>query len=242
MPQSAHPALPLPPNPGLSVLGQGLAIPPRTLLLVEDSRLAAEAVRLLCRRAGLRLRRAETLASAVLHLKVYRPDIVLVDLGLPDGSGLALIAALARQGERPRRIVAISGDAAGEAAALGAGADQFLLKPVSMARHLAALTGDTPSPAADLRAMDRVLGLEPPGPKGDRNAGADPLALRDDLRRVLALLSGSPSAETLRYVAQFLLSVGRMMRDDALTEAARNPDPAMLRAMIEARLTTVPVF
>ena len=65
-----------------------------TLLLVEDSRLACEAMRLICRRSGARLRRADTLEAAERHLRSYRPGAVVVDLHLPDGSGLDLLAAL----------------------------------------------------------------------------------------------------------------------------------------------------
>lgn len=131
-------------RPGPRAIPGGVfAIPPRTMLLVEDSGLAAEAVRLICRRIGIRLRRANSLAGAALHLKVYRPDIALIDLGLPDGSGLDLIAALARSSMRPRRLVAVSGRARMEREALSArGGNCFLLEPISLAQHFAALTGE----------------------------------------------------------------------------------------------------
>jgi len=177
-------------RPPSAAAAHAFAIPPRTLLLVEDSRFAAEAVRLVCRRAGIRLRRAESLASAALHLRVYRPDIALIDLGLPDGSGIELIAALAHSSLRPPRLVAVSGEARLEDAALAAGAEAFLLKPVSLAQHLALLTGDSAAlaPAATPWPGEWDMPRE-------RNAGTDPLALRDDLLRVRDLLADEVPTE-----------------------------------------------
>lgn len=214
------------------------------MLLVEDSRLAAEAIRLICRRAGIRLRRAETLASAAMHLKVYRPDIALIDLGLPDGSGLELIAALAEKEGQTGRIVAISGDPTLEVAAREAGADAFLLKPVSMTQHLTELTGSAVHPGADLPAIDRALGLLDGAFRADRNQGADPLALRDDLRMVRDLLLGPHEPARLRYAGQFLASVGRSLHDDDLAQAAQTAgtlgDRKTLVALVATRERAVP--
>ncbi|TMV53287.1 response regulator, partial [Thioclava sp. BHET1] len=48
-----------------------------TCLAVEDSRFACEALRLLCQHSGARLRRADCLAAAHRHLRVYRPDVLI---------------------------------------------------------------------------------------------------------------------------------------------------------------------
>ncbi|WP_370208465.1 response regulator [Pararhodobacter marinus] len=230
MPEPRLPDAPaLPPLTGLTRPAPGFACPPRLMLLVEDSRVAAEAVRLICRRIGIRLRRAESLAHAAMHLRVYRPDIVLVDPGLPDGSGLDLIARLASARMRPSRLVGVSGDAAMEGPVMAAGADAFLLKPVSVAQHLAAMTGEL---APRLAAQD---GGEEDG-LPTRNAGADPLALRDDLRRVRDLLAEGADPARLRYAGQFLASVAQALPDRGLAHAAlsasRDGDSARIRARV----------
>ena len=79
-----------------------------TVLVVEDSRFACEAMRLLCLRSGARIRRAGSLRAARRHLQVYRPSIVIADLGLPDGNGIDLIAELAQSQPRVDALLALS--------------------------------------------------------------------------------------------------------------------------------------
>lgn len=221
MPQPVAPAAE--PPPALSLpFGAGPALPLRglTLLAVEDSRFACEALRLICQRTGARLRRAETLAAARAHLRTYRPDVAVVDLGLPDGSGLSLIADLALSAHRPEAVVAMSGDSLAREAALDAGADAFVEKPLdSIADFLALLNRLLPG---------RALAL-PPGREG--GICADPLALQDDLGRAAALLAqGSPSG----YVAGFVRGLAGQMQDSRLAEAARQArmgHPAQLAAL-----------
>ena len=178
-----------------------------TLLLVEDSRFACEAIRLMCLRSGARLRRADCLGSARRHLQCYRPTVVIADIGLPDGSGLDLIGTLARQCPRVPALIAMSGDAGAEAAALGAEADLFLAKPVE---NLAAF-------------QQAVLSLLPDRPQsaaGDATPfSPDRAALRDDLAHAAALLA--PQAEgDLDYVAQFLKGLALSAHDADLRAAA----------------------
>lgn len=215
--------------------GAAFALPPRTLLLVEDSRLAAEAVRMLCRRLGIRLRRAESLAGAALHLRVYRPDIAMIDLGLPDGSGLTLISALARSMSRPQRLVAISGDSRLEEAALDAGADAFLLKPVSVQCQMRVLTDEDFATAGCPEPRQR-----------ERNAGADPLALRDDLAMARDLLDDRSDVFNLPYAGQFCASIGRSLADSHLIEMAeavsRTGDPRPLAEAVRDRIAASPLI
>jgi DNA-binding response OmpR family regulator len=99
-----------------------------TVLVVEDSRYASEAMRLLCLRSGARIRRADCIASAERHLNVYRPSVAIVDLGLPDGSGLDLITRMGAIQPRVPILLGTSGAEREVAAreAVAAGADGFL--------------------------------------------------------------------------------------------------------------------
>ena len=91
-----------------------------TLLVVEDSRFASDAVRLLALRSGARLRRADCLRAAERHLRVYTPDVILIDLGLPDGRGEDLIARLSAATPRIPAILALSGEDYGAPRAMAA--------------------------------------------------------------------------------------------------------------------------
>lgn len=213
------PASPLPPGlPGTAGPLAGL-----TILAVEDSRLASEALRLLCRHSGARLRRADSLATARRHLALYRPDAVIVDLGLPDGPGDGLVAELAQARVRPAAggpaLIAISGDGALGPAALAAGADAFVEKP---------LPGLAAFQALVLRALPGGAGGDPAGAGMPRAApppsgpvAPDPMALRDDLMLAAGLLDQAMDPPTRAYLARFLGGVARSAGDLPLAEAAR---------------------
>ena len=183
----------------------------QTVLVVEDSRFACEAMRLLCLRSGARIRRADSLRSAARHLAVYRPSVVIVDIGLPDGSGTSLLRDLSRAEPRVPVVLAISGDDAHREAALAAGADDFLAKPfTSLAAFQAAVLAHLPPEA------------HPPGPRALAEGAVcpDPIALRDDLSHVAELLAAAPDGAALDYAAQFLGGIAASARDEALGRAA----------------------
>ena len=195
-------------TPPSTLSGSELPLQGVTVLAVEDSRFTCDALRLLCQRSGARLRRAETLDAARAHLRVYRPDVILVDLGLPDGRGEGLIRRLAAG--RPDRpvLLGISGDPAGRAAALAAGADGFLDKPIAgLAAFQSALLAFLPGRSPDERVTEGEV-------------AADPLALHDDLAQAAEAVKAGPGPEERRYLAGFLVGLARQTRDEALKDAS----------------------
>ena len=182
-----------------------------TVLVVEDSRFASEAVRLLCLRSGARIRRADCLRSATRHLQTYRPTVVIVDMGLPDGNGGELIARIHAAEPRVPVILGLSGDPDNEAAAMAAGADGFLSKPVE---SLAAFQQTI------LAALPRES--QPLGPRllPDDVILPDSAALRDDLAHVAEVLSTAQDTTAIEYIARFLAGVARSAHDRPLEDAA----------------------
>ncbi len=205
-----------------------------TVLVVEDSRYASEALRLLCLRSGARIRRADCLLSARRHLNVYRPSVAIVDLGLPDGSGAELVAEMNLTLPRVPIILGTSGadpDEA-EATALAAGADGFLPKPLeTLGAFQVAILAHLPPELrpGGLRSItsDRV--------KPDRTA------FREDLVHAMDLLRLDPPP--VPYLSRFLVGVARAVQDSGLEDRAvamnqrfAPPDHADLRAFLSHKL------
>jgi CheY-like chemotaxis protein len=177
-----------------------------TVLVVEDSRFTCEALRLLCQRSGARIRRADTIRSARRHLQAFRPSVVIIDLGLPDGSGADLIRELSAASPRITAIVGMSGDDGASEAALAAGADAFLAKPIAtVGQFQQVILSALPETPRLLRAVstDAVT--------------PDRLAVRDDLARIATALADGDATD---YAAQFLGGLARVTGDEELDEAA----------------------
>lgn len=183
-----------------------------TILAVEDSRFSSDALRLLCQRSGARLRRVDRLANAYAHLRVYRPDVALVDMGLPDGCGDGLIRDLAKVRPQGPIILAISGDPDARGAALAAGADAFIDKPfASLAAFQAAILQHLPDRDSRVQAFAAVAAISP-----------DPMALHDDLKHAAHLIAQNPDPVHRRYLAGFVAGIARSADDPALAAAAQD--------------------
>ncbi|WP_292286490.1 response regulator [Marivita sp.] len=182
-----------------------------TILAVEDSLYACDALRLMCLHSGARLRRADCLKSARRHLQVYRPSVVIVDMGLPDGSGAELISELSNALPRVSVLLGISGDSFCEDLAYAAGADGFMAKPIanlgvfqtSVLQHL----------PKDRQPFGlRMMRSEPICP--------DPVAFREDMAHMAEILRRPMDCATIDYVTLFLRGVARSAEDETLETAA----------------------
>ncbi len=107
------------------------------VLVVEDDR---EIRGLLCTvlaLEGFEVRSAVSLSEARALLEHDVPDLVILDLGLPDGDGTALLADCRARHRLPVIVVSARQDEAGKVALLDAGADDYLVKPFGVGELLA---------------------------------------------------------------------------------------------------------
>ncbi len=133
------------------------------VLLVEDDDDLAEVLAIGLRAEAYAVDRVATLAAAVDACRLSAYDAACVDLGLPDGDGLALVARpSAADHHRPGRIIVITArDAVGHrVAGLDAGADDYLVKPfdfTELTARLRAVSRRGVQHDATLRSGDVVL-------------------------------------------------------------------------------------
>jgi DNA-binding response OmpR family regulator len=103
----------------------------RTILLVEDEESITTPLAEALERDGFRAEVAHTVADGLAKGRTVRPDLVLLDIGLPDGSGLDVCRELRASSAVPIIILSARGEEADRVVGLELGADDYVVKPFS---------------------------------------------------------------------------------------------------------------
>ena len=103
----------------------------RTILLVEDEPAIAEPLAETLTREGFHLEVAGTAAAALEKATSVRPDLILLDLMLPDGSGYDVCREVRRDSQVPIIMLTARGEEADRVIGLELGADDYVVKPFS---------------------------------------------------------------------------------------------------------------
>lgn len=107
------------------------------LLVVEDDREIRAMLQSTLSVEGFEVQTAVSLSEARSLLTNSPPDVVVLDLGLPDGDGLELVQSIRKQHNLPIVIVSARHQEAQKIRLLDAGADDYLCKPFSVSELLA---------------------------------------------------------------------------------------------------------
>jgi two-component system, OmpR family, KDP operon response regulator KdpE len=99
------------------------------ILIVEDEAHIRRFVRLALEAEGHTVHEAENYQRGLIEAGTRRPDLVVLDLGLPDGDGVDLIRELRQWSAMPVIVLSARSAEASKIAALDAGADDYLVKP-----------------------------------------------------------------------------------------------------------------
>ncbi len=111
------------------------------VLVVEDEPQLRALLRTTLEAAGYRVVEAETARRAVVEARTHKPDVALVDLGLPDRDGLDVIAEIRTFSPLPVIVLSARTQEHEKVAALDAGADDYVTKPFGVGELLARVRG-----------------------------------------------------------------------------------------------------
>jgi two-component system KDP operon response regulator KdpE len=109
------------------------------ILVVDDEQQILRALRTSLRGAGYEVETADTVESALAAAAMRPPEAVILDLVLPDGSGIDVCRELRKWSSAPVILLSAVGEEREKVAALDAGADDYVTKPVGIDELLARL-------------------------------------------------------------------------------------------------------
>jgi two-component system KDP operon response regulator KdpE len=111
--------------------------PKLCVLVIEDEKQMRKFVRISLAAQGYDVREATTGAEGLEQAGAYTPDLILLDLGLPDMDGIDVVKRLREWNAVPILVVSARGHEESKVNALDAGADDYLTKPFGTAELLA---------------------------------------------------------------------------------------------------------
>jgi len=108
-----------------------------TILIVEDEKEIRRFLRMALEGEGFRVVDAETLSRGLIEAATRKPELVILDLGLPDGDGTEFIRDMRQWSNIPVIVLSARSDEQDKITALDAGADDFLTKPFGVGELMA---------------------------------------------------------------------------------------------------------
>ena len=130
------------------------------VLVVEDDREIRTLIKASLTVEGFDVQTAVSLSEAIALFANAQPDVILLDLGLPDGDGVTLVKEVRKQHSTPILVISARHQEAQKIQLLDAGADDYITKPFSVAELLARIRvalrhrGTTLAPAVTSHVLD----------------------------------------------------------------------------------------
>ena len=133
-------------------------MPSPTVVVIEDEPHIRRFVRTALEAEGWLVHEADTAKKGLTEAGTRKPDLLVLDLGLPDGNGLDVIRDVRGWSVVPIIVLSARSDEADKIAALDAGADDYLTKPFGVGELLARVRANLRRPrAASLEEADPVF-------------------------------------------------------------------------------------
>ena len=192
--------------------------PAPVALIVEDEASIRRFVRMALQAEGWQVHEAGTVRQGLIDAGTRRPDLVVLDLGLPDGDGVAYLRDLRSWSGVPVIVLSARTDEADKIAALDAGADDYLIKPFGVGELMARVRA----------AQRRALAQAERGASG----AVEPLrfgAVELDLAQRRVLRGGQPVHLTpieFRLLSHLAAHAGKVLTHPQLLKAVWGPSHA----------------
>ncbi len=167
----------------------------KTILVVDDETKIAQVARDYLEHAGFAVRAAADGAAALDAFRASRPDLIVLDLGLPRLDGLDVARAVRKESDVPIIMLTARGEESDRLVGLELGADDYIVKPFSpkelVARVRAVLRRSEAAPAAEAEVI-RVLGLTLDLPRMRATLDDRPVELTPTEFQLLSTLAAQP--------------------------------------------------
>ena len=161
------------------------------ILVIEDDPAVAELVQLYLRNAGFELAQAATARAARIALADFRPELIVLDLGLPDTDGTDLLREIRERSAVPVLALTARAEDAQKVEALEAGLDDYVTKPFNpreLVARVRAILRRTATVPADGPLVCGDLALDPA--RREVSVAGRPVRLRAKEFELLAYLLG----------------------------------------------------
>ncbi len=191
-------------------------------LIIDDDRVLADVVSFTLRREGFEVLQAHDVATALRQWRGRTPDVIILDVNLPDGDGFALCEQIRAEDDTPIVMLTVRDDENDIVRGLKIGADDYITKPFSPRQLI-----------ARVQAVLRRAGKSPT--RAVRRAGALTL---EPSRRELQAGERDPVALTRlenRLLDYFMLNAGRVLSAETIIDQVWGPeggDRDMLRQLV----------
>ena len=176
------------------------------IMIVEDDEAARVAIATNLRARGHEVDEAGDVREALRLWDFRRPDLILLDLGLPDLDGQAVILRVRREATTPIIVVSARGREEDRVAALDAGADDYLTKPFGLSElhaRMRAVLRRAAGPAADSEGCLRLGPVALDVPHHEVRVGDTPVELTPREFELLKVLMSQPGR---------VVTAGRILR------------------------------
>jgi two-component system KDP operon response regulator KdpE len=230
--------------------------PTPLMLIVEDEIQMRRFLRTALAAQDYRVAEAETVREALAAATTSNPELILLDLGLPDGDGIELTRRIREWSQVPIIVISARGKEDDKVAALDAGADDYLTKPFGvnelLARIRVALRRGTLQGAGPPNPILEVGALRIDQERREVQVGGQQLHVTPIEYRLLTLLArnagkvlthrqilkevwGPPYVNETHYLRVFMAQLRRKIEADPARPRLLGTEPGVGYRMLEPR-------